>query len=451
VKKTDKRRASPRKKIFLMTLCILGVLCIALISFSPNVADIYAQNDNEAFIGQQGNVQDAEEQPQEAVPPEMEDRQDVSFGNQDGSSVDELPENLPEDFGEDTENDSDDDPADDISAGLYTPDEPVKYDGQFELPVRGATGWAAARLNMHSEPDGTAESLLVLQPGQSFLILDEHELWWNIRLDSGDEGWVRHRHCFINLPDIIPSIIYNITNAYSSVKRSNMYDIPNITGYVLYDAHSFNHRLGRYEFIVPVLYYTSPKIMQAQQAALDDGNTLIIYEAFRPRSTQRSVVDNLRSLMNTNRTVYRAINSPPWSVGWFIGTNLSNHQRGVAFDMSLGRIAEEEIGRAGEFSYRRIADYVELEMPTAMHELSIDAVLLSRPVSANVQNAWRDIPFAETMTEAAILLVQYATDAGLTPLASEWWHFNDLAGRRIADEVGITGEFYTETIYSILP
>lgn len=44
------------------------------------------------------------------------------------------------------------------------------------------------------------------------------------------------------------------------------------------------------------------------------------------------------------------------------------------------------------------------------------------------------------MNEAARLLQSYATDAGLIPLASEWWHFNDLASASGVDD-SYTGRF----------
>jgi|GEM_PF-777066 len=382
----------------------------------------------------------------------IEDRQPSLYDERYNGAYEEMSEEQSYDRIEEPGNDVDDNFADNIPVRLATPNGLTSgHDGPFELPVRGATGWAAASLIMHSDPQSNSTRLVTLQPGEAFTILEEYGLWWNIRLSNGEEGWVTHRHCFINLPDIIPSIIYNITNAYSSIKRSNAYEIPNTTGYALYEAYAFNLRLGRNEFIVPTLYSTSFRIMQAQRTALADGNTLIIYEVFRPRDTQLKVADNLRNLMNTNVNVYNAINKPPWSIGWFIGTSLSNHQRGIAVDMSLGEIVSAEIRRTGGFVYWHIIEYVEFDMPTAMHELSAHAVLLSRPVAANLPDAWRVVPFAETITEGAIMLVQYATDVGLTPIASEWWHFTDLEGRSIAIERNIAGEFNTRTIYSIVP
>lgn len=250
---------------------------------------------------------------------------------------------------------------------------------------------------------------------------------------------------------MVPSIVFDITNANSSLKRSNGYDIPNITGYALYEAWAFNQRLGRYEYIVPVLYSTAKRIFEAQQSALADGNTIIIYEAFRPRTAQQSVVSNLRRLMDSNASVRRAINTRPWSLNWFISTGISNHQRGAAIDVGLGRIVSYEIRLSGMFSYTHITEIERYIMPTVMHELSPLAATFTSPVSSSSVDAWRTASPAYSMTEGAILLQSYLTDAGFTPLASEWWHFNDLNGVRIANDTGITGDFYTETVYSRIP
>jgi len=332
----------------------------------------------------------------------------------------------------------------------------VEHGGNLELPIHGATGWAAVSMPMRSEPNQRADVVSNLAPGQGFTILKEYGEWWNVLLSSADSnyavsGWVLHRKCFINLPDIVPSVVFDITNAYSSLKRSSSYEIPNITGYTLYEAWAFNYRLGRYEFIVPVLYSTGRRIFEAQQAALADGNTIIIYEAFRPRTTQQSVVSNLRDLMDSNARVRRNINAPPWGLNWFIATGVSNHQRGVAIDAGLGRIVSYETRMSGIFSYTHVTAVERFVMPTQMHELSPQAVAFSRPVSSTSPDAWRTIMPAYSMTEGAMLLQYYLTNAGFTPLASEWWHFNDLEGARIANEIGIRGEFFTTTVYSQTP
>ena len=77
----------------------------------------------------------------------------------------------------------------------------------------------------------------------------------------------------------------------------------------------------------------------------------------------------------------------------------------------------------------RITDHTELTMPTDMHELSPRAAAFAYGVSSSDNKAWKNVPAAPGMTEGAFLLQQYCTQHGLTPLASEWWHFNDLDAR----------------------
>jgi len=155
--------------------------------------------------------------------------------------------------------------------------------------------------------------------------------------------------------------------------------------------------------------------------------------------------------MNSNAAVRRAINTSPWSLGWFISTGISSHQRGVAIDAGLGRVVAQETRTSGMYAYTHITAFERHTMPTAMHELSPLAATFTQPVSSSSADAWRTTTLARSMTEGAILLQHYLTDAGFTPLASEWWHFNDLESVSIANDVGIRGEFFTSTLYSKPP
>jgi D-alanyl-D-alanine dipeptidase len=293
---------------------------------------------------------------------------------------------------------------------------------------------------LYSEPSTGGTALKTLQPGNGFVILEEQGDWWKVRA-TGIEGWVRHVGCFINLPDVIPSIIYMNTNAYSSLFKSGGYEIPNITGLALYDAQSVNRRLGKAEFVMPALYASAKKLAQAQQAALADGNTVVLYEAFRPYSTQMSVGQNLRGLMKSNQAVRNAINANGWSESWFIAQARSSHQRGAAFDVSLASITAEFAADIGGYGYTRITEYEMFDMPTEIHELSPAAALRTSPNGK-----------PKTPTAGAYLLQGYFTNNGFDGIVSEWWHFSDKAGQSSADSVGILGEFVTgSAVYSTLP
>ena len=324
------------------------------------------------------------------------------------------------------------------------------YDGLFELPVNGATGFAPVFTPVRESPDFYSYTSGHLYAGTGFTIIEEQEDWWYIEAE-GVNGWVLHAYCFINLPDVLPSIVYNVTNAHSSVFLSSGLQIPNVSGLRLYEGLSFNPRLGREEFIAPVLYSTAKRIANAQQKALADGNTLIIYEAFRPLSTQMLIVDSLTWLSNENDVVHQGLHQSPWHLGWFIATGVSTHQRGTAIDVSLAQINEQETITVGDYSVIVVTDYTEHIMPTPIHELSVQAVVFTSPVTHADPNGWQQATFSHTMTEAAITLQRYLTEAGFTPLASEWWHFDDPASMNRIRYNSSNGDFVLSQIFSRVP
>lgn len=320
----------------------------------------------------------------------------------------------------------------------------------FELPVQGATGYAAVDISLFREkevPDSEKGNVLA---GEGFTILREEEDWWYIRFGE-QEGWVKHEYCMINLPDILPSIIYFNDNATASMLRSSGEKIPNITGEVLYESFTYTGRYEMEQYIMPVLYSMAPKIAKAQLLAREDGNTLIIYETYRPYEVQRKIVDNFSALVQSNQKVSDGVNQAPWSIGWFIATRLSNHQRGVAMDVSLGKVIEEEMVICGDYKYYGVLEYDEYIMPTPMHELSAAAVTFRSGVSSASKTEWKNCELSDTMNEPAILLQNYCTNAELTPLASEWWHFNDLDSKERIADTQIGGQYYISENYSVEP
>lgn len=324
------------------------------------------------------------------------------------------------------------------------------YTGELELPVAGGTGYAATTIGLYAEPSDTAAQRAELSPGQAFVIREERGAWWQVEVNE-QTGWVKHDYCLINLPDVIPSIVYKDSNAEASLFRSSGRDIPGITGEKLYNAKSYNARFGCETYNMAVLYGMAKKLADAQAQALSDGYTLVLYEGFRPYDTQIAVAKALSALAETDETVKAGISSAPWSIRWFIATNVSNHQQGYAVDISLAQVNDTAQKTCGPYTYIRVTAYEELEMPTAMHELSSAAASLSRPVASRDATAWQQVEPASTMTDAALALRKYCTDAGLTPLASEWWHFNDLDRLAVIDE-SWRGEFtLSENVSEAVP
>ena len=326
----------------------------------------------------------------------------------------------------------------------------INEGGAFELPLSGATGFAAVRLNLRAAPSTSANLLLTMNAGQPFTILREENDWWQIEFEN-NTGWVMSRYCMINLPDIIPSIVYNNTNTYNSLFRSSGIEIPNITGTVLYNASDFNVRLGRQEFIMPVLYGMAPRIMAAQQAALADGRTLVIYEAFRPHDAHQLLYENFAYLFDTNQYVRDNIVTSGYTRIRFLAPSPWNHQRGTAIDVSLAQIYSYEIHTTGAFEYKHITHYIEFPMQTPMHELSVASAIFVEPVVTHSLTDWRRGVFRDVVTEGTFLLIEYLVNAGLTPLSAEWWHFNDIETTDLAIAMGSVGRFQIERTFSRPP
>ena len=296
-------------------------------------------------------------------------------------------------------------------------------------------------------------ALMVLEPGTAFAILNESGDWWMVQLAAGETGWVEHRYCLINLPDVIPSIIYNDTNAYSSVFVSSGKDIPNITGRALYQCKARNERLGRTEFVMPVLYAMAKNVCRAQQTALSEGNTLVLYEGFRPYEAQMSVVNNLSALSRRDPAVRAGITTRPWNISWFIATGASNHQEGYAMDVSLAKVYQSRVITIGGHEVVQVDEYEEYAMPTPIHELSMAAATYTSPVAIFSKTAWRAAEMAPAMAanQPAQALQRYCTGADLTPLASEWWHFNDLAAYSQIRDHPSNGRYLISQCLSTVP
>lgn len=324
------------------------------------------------------------------------------------------------------------------------------YAGELELPVNGATGYASVILDLKESPAGDSKTIGTIQAGEGFQVVKEEKGWWFI--NRGElSGWLPHKYCLINLPDVIPSMIYNNPNTYASKFASSGKSIPDVSNKALYSGKTYNQRLKREEYIMPVLYSMSKKIYKAQEHALSEGNSLVLYEGFRPLFVQHAVVKGLTELANNDAEVMKGINTAPWGITWFITNGVSNHQMGYGMDVSLAKVNSTKEISIGDFTVNMIEDYTEYTMPTPIHELSGASAKFTTAVTSKNDIAWRNAVYADSMNEVAISLQEYCTNAGLSPLASEWWHFNDLDARDETADNRSTGEYVLIDVYSISP
>jgi D-alanyl-D-alanine dipeptidase len=337
-----------------------------------------------------------------------------------------------------------------IDSNENEPEESKPYEGDLELPVDGATGYASVSLELKASPNSDSNTIETLEAGTAFEIVREEGDWWFIKRGEST-GWLPHKYCFINLPDVIPSMIYDNTNTYSSKFTSSGKTIPNVSNLALYSGRTYNERLQKEEYIMPVLYSMSKKINKAQQHALSEGNSLKLYEGYRPYFVQKAVVKGLTELANNDVEVMKGINTPPWGITWFIVDGVSNHQMGYGIDVSLVKVNSKKEISIGNYTVIEITNYTEYMMPTQIHELSGASAIFTTAVTSLTPTAWKNATYSDSMNEAAINLQKYTTTAGLTPLASEWWHFNDLEARdEIADNSG-EGTYILTEIFSSSP
>lgn len=324
------------------------------------------------------------------------------------------------------------------------PEKTIMVSFGFELPIEGSSGYAPTIINLKKENKLNSETITTIEPGEAFRIILEDANWWQINY-KGLIGWVENTICMINLPDIIPSIIYNNTNSYSSMFKSSGYDIDYITGSQLYNAYMYNNRFEKEQYIMPVMYPMAKKIYTVQKLALENDESLMIYETFRPYDVQTNIANALLALLDYNTDVQEGIFVSGWNINWFIATGVSGHQMGLSMDVSLVKINEYITKIIGKDKYMEITSYTPYPMPTDMHELSIKAARFKYGVSG--LTAWKKTPFAITMTEEAKKLQNYCTSANLIPLASEWWHFDDLETKSTIARLGyknLQGKFYLE-------
>jgi len=305
----------------------------------------------------------------------------------------------------------------------------------YELPVVGSTGFVTVDTALRAidgMPGGT------LTAGQSFEIIADHGDTWTVARGK-IRGELTAAQTLINLPDLIPSIVYRDSNAEASVFQSDGVGLPGITGHKLYQAKGFNDKLKTAQFFMPVLFPMAKKIYRAQRAALAHGETLILYESFRPWDVQQHVAQALTALYDNNATVQQNIDGDGWHLSWFIALSVSTHQLGVAIDVTLGKITGQQTRNGRDYSYRtlRAKEYV---MQSPIHDLSKAAAAFAYPVSTYPGDAWKQTPLNPAATPAANRLRAYCVDAGLTPLASEWWHYDDWDARTFSAP-GAAGDF----------
>lgn len=329
------------------------------------------------------------------------------------------------------------------------------YENRWEQSMSGATGWVVSAECLKSSPSTGASTVINIPAptgGTNVRMIKfvSNRVWSDSKYQwvkvsySGKTGYIRTNYILINLPDVLPNIQYNITNAYSSIFKfkSTSNPISGVTGRDIYDAPNntgkvANPRSSRgKEYIAPMNYRTALKVAEAYQRAINLGYNLKIYDTYRPAYA----CDTIR----TGYSKYK--NYSGWANAFIGDPYYGKHSIGCALDVTLVNL------KTGK----------ELSMPSSMHDLSTnaqgtkyvygtnrvysDAGYPSSIKTSLLTNDLKKYPFRYSnpgvnnvntynanliwyiMTNNNNLGKSNTVGSGcLTTIACEWWHFEDLS------------------------
>lgn len=268
--------------------------------------------------------------------------------------------------------------------------------GTFSATLYGAIAWANQELNIRKEATMNSNIIGTIPVGSKMTILaSENTNSKYIKVKYNNLiGYVYSNFILINLPDVIPDMLYEITSASKSTASTANTAIPGITGKNLYGfTKKYNSKIDKETYYVPLLYPTAKKLQRAYNKARSEGYNLKVYDSYRPHDITISTNNYLRKLYNSNTKVKNAINYDKegnyWGPSWFLASSVSAHNKGIALDITITNSNNQE-----------------LKAQTAYDTLDTSSIV---KYNNNVSNKLRNIMLSQ----------------GFSPLESEWWHFQD--------------------------
>lgn len=226
----------------------------------------------------------------------------------------------------------------------------------------------ASVLNCRTEPNTTSTILYQIVTGTKVNIYGRDNNFYLCRLPNGKTcycsmDWLSDEATYVQLDGAVDLRVFLSGAEFDLLFASSN----NITGKAMYPA-------------IPLLEEkTAFMLLEAYQKFQEDGYTIKIYDAYRPRSAQIKLYDIVQDS--------RFIADPNYGGSW--------HQRGRAVDMSLIDLSTGK----------------ELEMPTPMHTFTMDAARISS--SQWTEEARKNVDY----------MTQVMTEAGFGTIDTEWWHF----------------------------
>lgn len=260
--------------------------------------------------------------------------------------------------------------------------------------LKGIQGTAMISSKIY-ESSSFKKSTGTATPGVKFEILGENANAdkWAITY-NGKCGWVANKDMAINMAQYIKEASFQILNASSSMYKSSGKNISGLTGRKLYSSEYTNSW-------VPGTFSFARKLKVAAVNAKKAGDTIVVYDAYRPKSVSTYANSKLTALYNSDKTVKANIDKDSkgntWGKTWFLAQTVSMHNIGCAVDAAI-----------------RGAN----DTPTAIHELSTWAAKYESSRSKTYSATFKKSATAQRLSN-------YMMNAGLGDLASEWWHYQD--------------------------
>jgi len=215
---------------------------------------------------------------------------------------------------------------------------------------------------------------------------------------QGREMWINTASVLINISQYVPSLDIRLVMAQEE-NQFSMADekIEGLTNRQFYTA------TGSVEGSEAWLKYEpAKKLLVAQESFLEQGYSIVIYDAYRPYSATKDFQVAYKKFLNGKSQEFKNQWFGSLGESWFLAQKASSHNYGVAMDISLKDLSTGRV----------------LEMPSNMHTLDI-------------RSAYCDWSIKDTeSTDNAQLLKSVMENAGFSTLKSEWWHFQDNSIKR---------------------
>ncbi len=226
------------------------------------------------------------------------------------------------------------------------------------------------------------EKLTIVEDDDGIILLCEY---------SDKEYLVNTQFALINIAEYVPHIKIELDMA----KPINLFNmkgetIQNLTDKQFYTSESAT--LGEAWLMIEV----AEKLYNAQEQFLADGYSIKIYDAYRPYTCTKDLSSAFKKFLDSKPENFVKDGFGSLGMGWFLAQNASSHNYGVAVDMTLICLENEE----------------ELTMPSKMHTLD----------KSSARKYWEKDTLAY---QNADYMYNVMKNNGFTDLLSEWWHFQD--------------------------